>query len=162
MDFGDIDDVGVFEVAPQFGRVRRFPDQIEFVERGFFEFGDHFERPQAARIGPEALGKAGQFIEQRNIGMNTVFDVGPEHLDHDVFAGMQFCGMHLRDRGRSQRRWIEVDERRVDRHAQFDSMIRRATSFGNGGTRSCSLTSSSAISSGNRSLRVDSAWPNLT
>ena len=31
-----------------------------------------------------------------------------------------------------------------------------------GGTRSCSLASSSATSSGSRSRRVDSTWPNLT
>ncbi len=38
----------------------------------------------------------------------------------------------------------------------------RASRAGNGGTRSCSLASSSAMSSGSRSRRVDSTWPNLT
>ena len=37
-----------------------------------------------------------------------------------------------------------------------------ARSDGKGGTRSCSLASSSAMSSGTRSRRVDSTWPNLT
>ena len=41
-------------------------------------------------------------------------------------------------------------------------MIARATAPGKGGTLSCSLASSSAMSSGSRSRRVDSAWPNLT
>ena len=42
------------------------------------------------------------------------------------------------------------------------STIARATSSGNGGTRSCSRASSSAMSVGSRSRRVDSTWPNLT
>jgi len=37
-----------------------------------------------------------------------------------------------------------------------------ASSDGNGGTRSCSLASSSAMSSGTRSRRVERIWPNLT
>jgi hypothetical protein len=37
-----------------------------------------------------------------------------------------------------------------------------ACSEGNGGTRSCNPASSSAISSGSRSRRVESTWPNLT
>ncbi|MNT48891.1 hypothetical protein D3C72_1857010 [compost metagenome] len=42
------------------------------------------------------------------------------------------------------------------------SMIFTATTESNGGTWSCSLASSSAISVGIRSRRVDSTWPNLT
>ena len=42
------------------------------------------------------------------------------------------------------------------------SIMPLAMSLANGGTRSCSLTSSSAMSSGKMSLRVDKAWPNLT
>src|SRR6266849_79137 len=38
----------------------------------------------------------------------------------------------------------------------------RASSPGNGGTRSCSFASSSARSAGSRSRRVESTWPNLT
>ena len=46
---------------------------------------------------------------------------------------------------------VDADERRLD--------LRRT---GNGGTRSCSFASSSAMSGGRRSRRVDSIWPNLT
>src|SRR6185503_9530756 len=42
------------------------------------------------------------------------------------------------------------------------SISANATSEGNGGTRSCSFASSSAMSSGSRSRRVESTWPNLT
>ena len=42
------------------------------------------------------------------------------------------------------------------------SMAPTATSLSNGGTRSWSFASSSAISTGMRSRRVDSAWPNFT
>ena len=39
--------------------------------------------------------------------------------------------------------------------------MRRASLPGNGGTRSCSFSSSSAMSRGSRSRRVDSIWPNF-
>ncbi len=42
------------------------------------------------------------------------------------------------------------------------SISAKAASESNGGTRSCRRASSSAISSGNRSRRVESTWPNLT
>ncbi|MDT4821275.1 hypothetical protein FQZ97_544460 [compost metagenome] len=42
------------------------------------------------------------------------------------------------------------------------SMIFTATAESNGGTWSCSLASSSAMSGGIRSRRVDRTWPNLT
>ena len=42
------------------------------------------------------------------------------------------------------------------------SSIAIACSAGNGGTASCSLASSSAMSGGSRSRRVEIAWPNLT
>ena len=42
------------------------------------------------------------------------------------------------------------------------STVSRATSAGKGGTRSCSLASSLAMSAGIRSRRVEMTWPNLT
>ncbi|MDT4836183.1 hypothetical protein FQZ97_698700 [compost metagenome] len=42
------------------------------------------------------------------------------------------------------------------------SMVATATAEGNGGTRSCRKASSSAMSGGSRSRRVDSTWPNFT
>ena len=42
------------------------------------------------------------------------------------------------------------------------SISATATSDGNGGTRSWSFASSSAMSCGRRSRRVESTWPNLT
>ena len=41
-------------------------------------------------------------------------------------------------------------------------MVAIAMAESNGGTRSCSRASSSAMSGGSRSRRVDSTWPNLT
>src|SRR6185436_18257253 len=41
-------------------------------------------------------------------------------------------------------------------------MMRRAILPSNGGTWSCSFASSSAMSSGSRSRRVDNTWPNFT
>ena len=42
------------------------------------------------------------------------------------------------------------------------STVSRATASGKGGTRSCSLASSLAMSAGIRSRRVEMTWPNLT
>jgi hypothetical protein len=42
------------------------------------------------------------------------------------------------------------------------SMVATAIAGSNGGTRSCSSASSSAMSGGMRSRRVDSTWPNFT
>ena len=51
----------------------------------------------------------------------------------------------------------------VERAAVARAPASRSTSSdGNGGTRSCSFASSSAMSGGSRSRRVDSIWPNLT
>ena len=41
-------------------------------------------------------------------------------------------------------------------------MVATATALSNGGTRSWSFASSSAMSAGSRSRRVETAWPNFT
>ena len=46
--------------------------------------------------------------------------------------------------------------------ANARSMMATACSEGKGGTRSCSLANSSAISKGSKSRRVESTWPNFT
>ena len=58
---------------------------------------------------------------------------------------------------------VERSEHLVDRPAvRRASASPRPARYGNGGTRSCSFASSSAMSVGSRSRRVDSTWPNLT
>ena len=48
------------------------------------------------------------------------------------------------------------------RRPRLRSISAKASCGSNGGTWSCSLASSSAMSSGKRSRRVESTWPNLT
>jgi hypothetical protein len=70
--------------------------------------------------------------------------------------------VHLGDRGAGHRLVLEGSRRRRQRPAEraLDGGDRHLD--GNGGTRSCSSASSSAMSAGSRSRRVDSTWPNLT
>ena len=73
------------------------------------------------------------------------------------------AGVHLRDRGRGERGFVEagVQLRRPACRARPRSPCARRAP-GNGATWSRSRLSSSAISGGSRSRRVDSTWPNLT
>ena len=57
---------------------------------------------------------------------------------------------------------LREDRRRCGRPKARSTIARSRRSAGNGGTRSCSRASSSAMSGGSRSRRVDSTWPNLT
>ena len=88
---------------------------------------------------------------------------GPQDLDHDLLAALQPRRVHLRDGGRGERRLLEARERaRRAAGRSACSMAATATALSNGGTRSCSFASSSAMSAGSRSRRVETAWPNLT
>ncbi len=56
-------------------------------------------------------------------------------------------------------KWLNTSS---TRRPKARSMVAMAISLGNGGTRSCRRASSSAMSGGSRSRRVDSTWPNFT
>ena len=91
-------------------------------------------------------------------------DAGPQDLDRDFAAIGQGREMHLGHRGRGDRL-----ARRRSANTSCDRLAvglspasAMACAEGNGGTWSCSLASSSAMSGGSRSRRVDSTWPNLT
>ena len=70
--------------------------------------------------------------------------------------------MHLRDRSRRERVLFEGREHLIEWAPVARSMMARASAPGNGGTWSWSFASSSAMSAGSRSGRVESAWPNFT
>ena len=71
--------------------------------------------------------------------------------------------MHLRDRGRGQRRRARSGRRAAPPACPARARPRRCASApSNGATRSCSSASSSAMSGGSRSRRVERIWPNLT
>ncbi len=89
-------------------------------------------------------------------------EVGADHLDHHVLAALQLRGMHLGDRGRGQRLHVEAGEDVAEPGAQLLLDARHgAARRSKGGTWSCRRASSSAMSGGSRSRRVESSWPNL-
>ena len=90
-------------------------------------------------------------------------DVRAQHLDHHLAAVVQRRGMHLGDARRRPAAWCRSS--RTPRRCGGPAPARRcarACSPSNGATRSCSSVSSSAMSGGTRSRRVDRICPNLT
>ena len=113
---------------------------------------------------PTALDQAGGGVEQREVARDRPLDAGAQHLDRDLGAVVQRArGAPARPR-RSRPACCSKDSKQlVERLRPSErSISATASSDGNGGTRSCSFASSSAMSSGSRSRRVDSTWPNLT
>ena len=102
-------------------------------------------------------------VEQREVARDRRLDARAQHLDRDLGAVVQ----PARGAPGRPRRSRSGCASKVREHPSIGLPSERSTSAtassdGNGGTRSCSLASSSAMSSGSRSRRVESTWPNLT
>ena len=107
-------------------------------------------RPRPAAAGaPRAssAGEAGERVQHLDVALDLLAHPGPQDLDDDVLAGTEPRGVHLRDRGSGERGLVELFEHFAHRAAEALSTIARASAPGNGGTRSCSFASSSAIPS---------------
>ena len=153
----------MLEVAAQLRAVRRLAREVELVAQRLLELGDDGARPQPLAVGPQLLEQHRAGVHQRDVLLDHLGDVRPQHLDGDRRAVRQLGEMHLRDRRARDRRRVERAEHLLDRLAVERGRASPSTwSKGNGGTRSCSFASSSAMSAGSRSRRVDSIWPNLT
>ena len=114
-------------------------------------------------VGRQPLDPARHGAHQREVVVDRRQHARPQHLHRDLAAVFQHREVHLRDRGARHRLGLEAGEHRIDRAAEARARpAARAIAAGNGGTRSCSLASSSAMSGGSRSRRVDSTCPNLT
>ena len=111
-------------------------------------------RPKAARRGPPPC-------RARRDRARPASTPGPQHLHSHFGAVMKPREVDLRDRGACHRtRRIRQRVRRRCCRASAPSAT--ASSEGNAGTWSCSFASSSAMSTGRRSRRVESTCPNLT
>ena len=102
IDFGDVKHLGILKMTTDFRGIGGFPHQVQFVDNGFLELCHHFDRAQPTGIRQKTAGQLRQFIQQGKIRSNTLFDAGPQHLDHHLFTGMQTGSMDLGDGGRSQ------------------------------------------------------------
>ena len=68
------------------------------------ELGDDLARLQALAVGPELLHQHRAGVHQREVLVDHLGDVGPQHLDRDRRAVGQHGEMHLRDRRAGDRR----------------------------------------------------------
>ena len=149
VDLRHVEQVRAGEVALQLRGVGGLAHQIELVEDGLLVLVHHLERPQAPAFRPVAVGEPGERMQHLEIASDDGAHAGTQHLDHHLAPVLQPRGMHLRDRGGRERRLLELREHRGDAAAVGALDQWRAPSHpGNGGTRSCSLASSSAMSGG--------------
>ena len=57
--------------------MRRFTHEVELLGEVAREFGDHFARPQALAVGPEALDEARTGVHQRQVFRDHPHHAGP-------------------------------------------------------------------------------------
>ena len=114
---GDEQERRVLEVAAQLRAVRRLAREVELVAQRLLELGDDRARPQPLAVGPQLLHQQRAGVQQRDVLLDHLRDVRPQHLDRDRRAVRQLREMDLRDRRARDRRRVERPEHRVDRLA---------------------------------------------
>ena len=127
--------------------------------------GDGLDHAQPPRLRRQAFGLAGREGEGFEIDAEAPLDVGPQHLHGDGLAALgrdDFGAMHLRDRGRGDRR----AERRVGPPTAAcrarPTTTASASACGNGAILSCSDSRSRASATPTTSGRVARNCPSLT
>jgi hypothetical protein len=145
-----------------------FAHQVQLVVQVVVELGHHLARacrrlPSAERLSSQPAIRCATAL--RSFSM-TGQHAGAQHLDGDSrstagrarWRSAPARSTHWPPAWRSN---SEQTPRRSGgpRHARWSAI---AILAGKGGTRSCSRASSSAMSAGSRSRRVESTWPNLT
>jgi hypothetical protein len=150
-------------VAAQLRGVGGLAHQVELVVQVGVELGDDLARLEPLAVDEDALDPDRELAQQGEVVVDRREHAGPEHLDRDLAPVLQDGEVDLGDRGR----WPPAPRRSWRRRCRSAGRrparpVARATASGKGGTRSCSLASSSAMSAGIRSRRVDMTWPNLT
>ena len=162
VDRGHREQRRIREIAPQLRGVGGLAHQVQLVLEVARELGHHLARLQPPPVGPQPLHQPRRGLEQQHVLRDHRRDARPQHLDRDLGAVRQ----RARDAPGRRRRWRPAASRnsrtppRRACRARFD--LADGQVEGNGGTWSCSFASSSAMSAGSRSRRVDSTWPNLT
>ena len=88
----------MLEITAQLRAVRRLPREIELVAEGLLELADDRPRPQALAVGPQLLDQQGARVQERDVLLDHLRDIRPQHLDGHRRAVRQFREMDLRDR----------------------------------------------------------------
>ena len=151
------------EVALQLRGVGGLAHQVELVENGLLVLARPSRAAAAAglRASSAARARASAYSTSRSRSM-TARMPGRSTLTTTSWPFSSRRRVHLRDRGRGQRRLVEAREHLAERACRRRARpCSRAIRAGNGGTRSCSLASSSAMSAGSRSRRVDTRLAEL-
>jgi hypothetical protein len=164
---GDQHQVQPRHVAAQLRGVGGLAHQVQLVVQVLVELGHHLARLQALAIGRQAFHPAGHHAHEAQVFFDDRQHAGAQHLDgHLALApprSRMTCEVHLGNGRTGHRLALEGHKDLAQRPANARSMVAMAMAANrNGGTRSCSRASSSAMSAGSRSRRVDSTWPNLT
>jgi hypothetical protein len=115
--FGQHQQLGAGEVAPQLRAVGGLAHQVQLVVQVLVELGHHFARLQPPAIGPEFFQQVGGHLQQCDVMFDDRQDAGAQDLDRDFAAIRQHREMHLGHRGRGHRLAIEAGEDLVHRLA---------------------------------------------
>ena len=104
--------------------LRAFALQVEFGGQRVLDLGHDLARADLVGGRMRAVDQRGERLAAARCRRRSACSMsGAQHLDHDfarrrVAVGRQRRRMHLRDRGRGQRRGVEARERVGDRPAQ--------------------------------------------
>ena len=151
------------EVALEQAGAGAFALQVELVFEHLLDFGDHLERADLVGVRMPALRQLAQRTQQRaRRGRCAASMPGRSTFTTTARPSCKRGRMHLGDRGRGQRRLVEAGVQ-LGRPAR-SARARRWRGPRCRGTADLVLqqASSSAMSAGTRSRRVDSTWPALT
>ena len=122
-------------------------------------------RPQPPRLAPSSarasLASACSTSRSRSMTSRMPGRSTLTTTSRAVLAGAPRAPGRWRRRRAGSRSKLREDLARAAARGAFDDARARSLP-GKGGTRSCSFASSSAMSAGSRSRRVETAWPNLT
>ena len=104
VDLGHVQQVGAREVALQLRGIGGFAHEVELDGERPLELGDDLDGMQPMRFGPIALRERRDRVQHLHVALDQRRDVRPQHLDDDGLPVVQARGVHLRDRGRRERR----------------------------------------------------------
>ncbi len=140
----------------------RLEPEVQLLGQIVGEVGDHVLRGQP----PAQLGQfdgLGEPLQDLQVGGHPAPDARSLNLDDDLLAGVQGGVMHLGDRRRGERLFLELGEQARTGSSPSSSLSSLCTSsVSAGGTRSSRLRNSRDSDSPNAPGLEAMIWPNLT
>ena len=118
--------------------------EIELALDRALEFASQTERPVNGQVRQPAFDELGEVLDDVEVGLDDLGDVGPLHLQGDDPAVAQDRAVHLRDRGRGHRRLVERGED-LRRAAARIPRCRIASTWSNGNGRTSSRKAASSF-----------------